>query len=163
MAAGSIARNAPVIIVVLLLLGAGLLVFAMGASTVTLPPSTSTTASGTAAPSYATTSSATTGSITFSTPQAGSEFTAGQNCTISGTVNGMSSSPDFVFIQVSQQGSILSLVAATVAARSGGAFSFSTLVGASWPIGTYVITATDVTGATGSETFIVTNGDIWIG
>jgi hypothetical protein len=156
----SIARIAPLFAVVSLL-GVGLLMFSAGASNVTAPFAATGSAVTTWQASTAT-GAQSSGSVTFWSPAADSEYTRGQNCTITGTVAGMKSPQDDVTIQVNQQGSMLSLVTEDVIVRPGGGFSFSILIGESWPIGTYVIRATDTNGATGSATFMVTNGDPWI-
>jgi len=100
--------------------------------------------------------SATTGSISFSSPASGAQLSGTQSYTISGTISPTPSLPDNVVITVTLQGGSPSpLDETTVAAGAGGAFSYATNAGgsAAWVTGTYVISAFDSNGATGTTTF----------
>jgi prefoldin subunit 5 len=100
--------------------------------------------------------SAATGSITFSSPSAGSSYSGTTAYTISGTITPTPTLPDNVVITVTLQGGSPSpLDEQTVAAGAGGTFTYSTNAGgsAAWVSGTYVITAFDSNGATGTTTF----------
>jgi len=99
---------------------------------------------------------AATGSITFSSPTAGTSLTASATAyTIAGTITPTPNLPDNVNIQVTLQGSSQVLDAQNVAVGAGGTFSYATNAGgnSAWITGTYVITATDSNGATGTTTF----------
>ncbi len=96
------------------------------------------------------------GTISFTSPAAGSSFKDSQAYTISGTISPAPTQPDQVFITVKNpSGSTVDSASATV---TSGAFSYSTAVGGSsaWVAGTYTITAQDTFGATGSTTFSYT-------
>lgn len=97
--------------------------------------------------------SAATGTITFTSPAAGSTLTSGQSYTISGTITPTPTLPDNVNIQVTLQSTGQVVDVANVAVQSGGAFSYSTVAGSNFATGTYTITATDSSGATGTTTF----------
>ncbi len=97
---------------------------------------------------------AATGSISFTSPTAGSSFTGTASYTISGTITPTPTLPDNVFISVTNPAGAV-VDAQQVSAAAGGTFSYPTNVGASsaWSSGTYTITATDSNGATGTTTF----------
>jgi uncharacterized protein YoxC len=100
--------------------------------------------------------SATSGSITYSSPVSGATYTGVASYTISGTITPTPTLPDNVAITVTLQGGSPSpLDEQTVAVGAGGTFSYSTNAGgnAAWVTGTYVITAFDSNGATGTTTF----------
>ena len=137
-------------------------IFAVDTSLTTTPPSTTTqlplpnTTSATT-PTAITTSA---DSITFSSPDPSTALFPDQNLTISGTINPAPTLPATVLIQVGPQGSLIPLLAATVAVGTNGTFWYSALVGYTWEMTgivqvTFVITATDSTGATGVDTFMV--------
>jgi trimeric autotransporter adhesin len=104
---------------------------------------------------------AATGSIAFSSPAAGSSFKMTSAYTITGTITPVPTLPDNVVITVTLQGGSPSpLDEQTVAVGAGGTFSYATNVGgsAAWVTGTYVISAFDSNGATGTTTFTYTAG-----
>ncbi len=98
---------------------------------------------------------AATGSITFTSPSPGASLSGTQSYTISGTISPTPSLPDDVFIEVQPQGSSTVLDFSNVAVTASGTFSYTTNVGGNseWVSDTYVITATDSNGATGTTTF----------
>jgi trimeric autotransporter adhesin len=103
---------------------------------------------------------ASSGSITFSSPTSGATFTGTQSYTISGTITPTPTLPDNVVITVTLQGGSPSPVdEATEAVSSTGTFSYSTNVGGSsaWITGTYLISAFDSYGTTGTTTFKYTS------
>ncbi len=159
----SIARRLVVVAVVVLLVGVSLVIYSLG--TTTTSPSFAVTSSATMTESLSATTSTTmitsVGSIAFSSPDPGYALYADQNLTISGSISPAPTPSDSVFIQVAPQGSLVSLVAVTVPVGANGTFRYSTLVGSTWAgiealLTTYVITATDSNGATGTDTFMVT-------
>jgi len=95
------------------------------------------------------------GSITFSSPTAGTALSGVASYTVSGTITPTPNLPDNVNIQVTEQGSSQVLDAANVAVGAGGTFTYSTNAGgnSAWTTGTYVISASDSNGATGTTTF----------
>jgi len=98
------------------------------------------------------------GSITFSSPAAGSSFKGSASYTITGAVSPAPGQVDSAFIAVTNpSGSTVDAGNVPVSA-STGAFSYSTAVGGSslWVSGTYTIKATDSYGATGTTTFTYT-------
>jgi len=100
--------------------------------------------------------SAATGSISFSSPASGASYTGVAAYTITGTITPTPNLPDNVVITVTLQGGSPSpLDEQTVAVGAGGTFSYSTNAGGSsaWVTGTYVITASDSNGVTGTTTF----------
>jgi len=107
------------------------------------------------APAQSSTTTSTAGSITFTSPSSGSSFTGAQTVIISGTVSPTPSLPDSVFIDMTLLGSASPVVTTTQAVAASGAFSYTARVGGSplWVTGTYVITATDSSAATGTITF----------
>jgi len=98
---------------------------------------------------------AATGSITFSSPAASTVYSGQGAYTISGTITPTPSLPDNVNVVVTQQGQSTPLDVETASVQAGGVFSVSTLYGgnSAWTSGTYVITASDSTGASGTITF----------
>ena len=102
---------------------------------------------------------AATGSITFSSPTSGASIVGTASYTISGTISPTPTLPDNVFISVNQVGSSNVLDAQTVSVTGTGTFSYATNAGgnSAWVTGTYVITATDSNGATGTTTFSYTS------
>jgi|GEM_PF-5237129 peptidoglycan hydrolase CwlO-like protein len=102
---------------------------------------------------------AATGSITFSSPASGAPLSGQAIYTISGTISPTPTLPDNVFISVNQVGSSNVLDAQTVSVTGTGTFSYATNAGgnSAWVTGTYVITATDSNGATGTTTFSYTS------
>ncbi len=79
----------------------------------------------------------------------------GQNYKISGTIAPMPKLPDYVLIQVSEQGVPDDLDAETATVQPNGYFYYNATVGPSWTSGTYLITAIDTYGATGNVTIQV--------
>ncbi len=150
-----------VLLLVVLLLCASLLALGMGNTTVPRFTTSSTMTEPPTSTTMSTTSTEPAGAIAFSNPEAYETLAPNQNLTISGAVSPEPTTPDSILIEVTQQGSLTVLHEGTVAVQSAGTFSYSTSVGPTWPSGTYVITATDSSGATGTEMFIVTYGDIW--
>jgi hypothetical protein len=98
------------------------------------------------------------GSITFSSPAAGSSFKGSQSYTIAGAVSPAPGQPDNAFITVKNPSGTTVDAASVAVSASTGDFSYSTAVGgsSSWVTGTYTITATDSYGATGTTTFAYT-------
>lgn len=98
------------------------------------------------------------GSITFSSPAAGSSFKGTQSYTIAGTVSPAPGVADNVFVSVKNAGGSIVDAASVSADPTTGAFSYSTSTGGStlWVTGTYTISATDSYGATGTTTFAYT-------
>jgi len=99
------------------------------------------------------------GTITFSSPTAGTALSGTATYTITGAVFPAPSLPDNVVITVTlQNGSPSPLDETTVAVGAGGSFTYVTNAGgsAAWVTGTYVITAFDSNGATGTTTFTYT-------
>jgi len=99
------------------------------------------------------------GTISFSSPTAGSSFSGTQAYTITGTISPTPTLPDNVVITVTLNGGSPSpLDEATVAVGAGGSFTYATNVGgnSAWLTGTYTITAFDSNGATGTTTFMYT-------
>lgn len=154
----SIAKGA-VITGIVLLLGVGLAVYAMDATSMVSNTITPGTGSTTSAPSPTLTGTA--GALALTDPEEGETLQLGENLTVSGIVPQTATLPDYVLIQVSQQGSLTVLDSGYVTVQPGGSFSYSTVVGMTWPSGTYVITATDSHGTTGVLNVTVTYGDIW--
>src|SRR5208283_1200674 len=103
-----------------------------------------------------------TGVITFTNPTDFSSFGGPQPYTISGTITPIPPLPDNVFIQVRLQGSLYPVDAQTVSLTSDGTFSYSTYMGgnAAWTNGTYVITASDSSGATASIQFTYNSNSV---
>ena len=99
--------------------------------------------------------SAATGSITFSSPATTFAPIGSTAYTITGTITPTPTLPDNVNIQVTEQGASGVFDATNVAVTAGGTFTYSTYAGgnSAWTSGTYVITATDSNGATGTQTF----------
>lgn len=157
----SIARGT-VLIGVVLLLGVSLTVYAMDATSAVsntfTQASGSTTSSTTSVPSQA---SGTAGGLALTNPEEGETLILGENYTISGNVPQPEALPDHVLIQVSQEGSLASLASGYVVVQANGSFSYSMVLRTTWPCGTYVITATDSYGSTGSVSVAVTYGDVW--
>jgi len=98
------------------------------------------------------------GSITFSSPAAGSSFKGSQSYTISGTVSPAPGQADSAFVSVTSPSGATVDAGSVPVGASTGTFSYSTAVGGSaqWVSGTYTITATDSYGATGTTTFTYT-------
>ncbi len=98
---------------------------------------------------------AATGSITFSSPAVRRADIGYSSVHDLWTISPTPTLPDNVFISVNQQGSSDVLDATIVAVTAGGTFSYATYAGGNtaWVTGTYVITATDSNGATGTTTF----------
>ncbi|HUK80152.1 MAG TPA: hypothetical protein VLU91_05765 [Nitrososphaerales archaeon] len=99
------------------------------------------------------------GSITFSSPTAGSSFKGTQSYTIAGTISPVPGQVDNVFISVKNAGGNTVDAAEVSANPTTGAFSYSTVTGGNsyWTTGTYSITAYDSYGATGSTSFTYTS------
>ena len=158
MRGGSIAGGS-VIVGVVLLLAASLGVYAMDARSVvsdTITPASSPT---TDVPSPTLTGTA--GVVILTNPGEFEALQLGENFTVSGTVPPTARLPDYVLIQVNQQGSVMVLDSGYVSVQPGGSFWYSAVVGMTWPSGTYVITATDSYGAVGDLSVTVTYGDVW--
>jgi len=103
------------------------------------------------------------GTISFTSPAAGTSFKGTQSYTIAGTVSPAPTQADNVGIVVKNPGGTTVDVANV--AVSSGAFSYATATGNSvnpslWPTGTYTITATDSFSATGSMTFAYNSGAV---
>ena len=95
------------------------------------------------------------GSISFSSPTAGSTIKTGTSYTIAGTITPTPGLPDNVFIEVTNTATGDVVDANNVAVGTGGAFSYPTIAGSNFLSGTYTITATDSNGATGSESITI--------
>ena len=98
------------------------------------------------------------GSITFSSPTAGSSFKGSASYSIAGTVSPIPGQADSAFISVKNPNGVTVDAGSVAVNPSTGGFTYSTAVGgsASWVTGTYTITATDSYGATGTTTFAYT-------
>jgi hypothetical protein len=98
------------------------------------------------------------GSITFTSPAAGSSFKDSQSYTIAGTVSPAPGQADSAFIAVTNPAGVTVDAGSVPVNPSTGAFSYSTAVGgsSSWVTGAYTIKATDSYGATGTTTFTYT-------
>ena len=103
--------------------------------------------------------SAATGSIAFSSPATTFAPNGSTAYTITGTITPTPTLPDNVNIQVTEQGASGVFDATNVAVAAGGTFTYSTYAGgnSAWTSGTYVITATDSNGASGTQTFKYTS------
>ena len=104
------------------------------------------------------TTSAATGSITFSSPAAGTAFKGTQSYTISGTVSPAPGAADEVFDTVKNPSVTLVDAQIVQVNPTSGAFTYATATGgtSAWASGTYTILAVDSNGAQGSETFTFT-------
>jgi hypothetical protein len=98
------------------------------------------------------------GTITFTSPAAGSSFKGSESYTIAGTVSPAPGQADSAFIAVKSPSGATVDAGSVPVNPSTGAFSYSTAVGGPlWTTsGTYTITATDSYGATGTTTFTYT-------
>lgn len=98
------------------------------------------------------------GSITFSSPSAGSSYKGTQSYTIAGTISPAPGIADNVFVTVKNPSGVTVDAASVSATPSSGFFSYPTATGgsANWVTGTYTIAATDSYGATGTTTFTYT-------
>ena len=98
------------------------------------------------------------GSISFSSPSAGSSFKDSQSYTISGTVSPAPGQADSAFISVTNPAGKPVDAGSVPVSPNSGTFTYSTAVGgtSSWTTGTYTISVTDSLGATGSMTFTYT-------
>ena len=95
------------------------------------------------------------GSITFTSPAAGTILKGTQSYSITGAVSPIPSQPDSVFIAVKNPSGTTVDAADVAVSLSTGTFDYATATGgsANWVTGTYTITATDSFGAIGSATF----------
>ena len=99
------------------------------------------------------------GTITFSSPVAGSSYSGTQTLVINGTISPNPTPPDELNIIVTQQGSSTPLIAQNVQVGPfTGIFTLTTNVGgnAAWTPGTYVITVSDSYGNGATTTFTYT-------
>lgn len=98
------------------------------------------------------------GSITFSSPAAGSAYKGTQSYSITGVITPAPGVADSAFITVKNpNGQTVDATSASANPSTGG-FTYATATGGSsnWVTGTYTISATDSYGATGSTTFTYT-------
>jgi len=102
------------------------------------------------------------GSITFTSPAAGSSYKGTQSYSIAGAVSPVPSQVDSVFITVKNPSGTTVDAASVGVAATTGTFTYPTATGgsANWVSGTYTITATDSFGATGTATYSYTSTTI---